>query len=105
MNYQEALEWISSSKGWIDPYEFSEEHQQIYEYLLEKAVPKEVLIRVYDDPIVELFYGTFIKYCPNCKEEVKNKVMGIHMSKYCQHCGQAIFENKENEGNEDDNQK
>ena len=40
-DYQEALEWISSQKGWIDPYEFSEEHQGMFEQLLIEKLERE----------------------------------------------------------------
>ena len=43
--YQKALEWISSQKGWIDPYEFSEEHQDMFEQLLIEKLERESLER------------------------------------------------------------
>lgn len=35
---EKALEIMRANKGWIDPYEFSEEHQEMFLYLLEKEV-------------------------------------------------------------------
>lgn len=37
--YEQALEWLNGNKGWIDHVEFPEEHQNVFEELLNKSIP------------------------------------------------------------------
>lgn len=87
MNKQEALEWIKSQKWWIDPYEFSEEHQDLYQELLELAVPKKVTREV-------IGMITHIQ-CPTCKRVMRHETSETILRfctnhKYCSVCGQAL---------------
>lgn len=36
--YEEALDWFNGNKGWIDPYEFPEEYQELFEEMLKREV-------------------------------------------------------------------
>ena len=87
MNKQEALEWIKSQKAWIDAYEFPEEHQDLYQELLELAVPKKVTREV-------IGMITHVQ-CPTCKRVMRHETSGTILRfctnhKYCSVCGQSL---------------
>ena len=87
MNKQEALEWIKSQKAWIDHNEFPEEHQDLYQELLELAVPKKVTREV-------IGMITHVQ-CPTCKRVMRHETSETILRfctnhKHCSVCGQAL---------------
>lgn len=76
---EKALEWFKGNKGLIDPYEFPQEHQEVFEELLSKAIPKKPL-------------GNFCQeLCPNCGEEsCRTEYASRYEYKHCPNCGQAL---------------
>lgn len=82
--YQKALEWYKGNKGWIDHYEFPEEHQKVFEELLQKATPMEHKyltdqeckkcggngLYLEDYEYDELTYIEGRDYCPNCGQKI-----------------------------------
>lgn len=78
--YEEALEWIRKNKGWIDPYEFPEGQQVLFEELLNRAIPSIITTKtifIYDEH--KNYYE-----CPSCMDEVSQDYL------FCPNCGQAL---------------
>jgi hypothetical protein len=77
------FKWLKINIGWIDPYEFSKEHQAITLELLELQVSKKPT----NFKITALAYSPealcFYK-CPTCD------LTTIHGANYCNNCGQHI---------------
>lgn len=79
--YEETLDWFNGNKGWIDPYEFPEEYQELFEDMLKREIPMK--------PKLTENNG----YCTCCGEAFGKKNISINPTKwqaYCSICGQKI---------------
>jgi hypothetical protein len=91
--YQEALDFMLDQKAWIDQHEFSEENQNLYVELLQRATPKKV-VREEVGKIIHV-------HCPNCDRVLRHETNPLIVRqvnhRFCSHCGQSLDWSKDNE--------
>ena len=75
--YEHALEWLRNNRGHIDHYEFSEEHQELFEELLEKKITKDL----------KFDKETLLYTCEGCNWDLTEEEINYD---YCPYCGQRL---------------